>query len=325
MSLFRNLAKKVKSTSAFHYLAQLLTSSAKQWNPETLKNNIKDLLVQIDFNLELAKSISESTVKSLADFSSLTASLVKEKLSDTLKKHYLEHTPYKKNNSDKLIDLINWLPGIKNVFFVVGSNGVGKTSFIAKLTYYLKMNQCHNKKILLVASDTFRAGAVKQLEELAQQLNVEIILPRAAETAGSLIYRTLREQNDYDLIIFDSAGRQYNNQNLLAEIKKQFNVMLKFLGRSPEEIFLIVDSTLGIYSHAEMEKMLDAIPITSLVLTKMDSTTRGGAIYNLKPKFPMPIKFISFGEKIQEIEPFNISDITTQLVNNIFSDDLLKI
>ncbi|RAO95326.1 hypothetical protein DNK47_00540 [Mycoplasma wenyonii] len=324
MSLFSNVFSKIKKSTTFEYVSQWF-SSTTDWDPEKLKKNISNCLIKLDFQLEIADSIAERLIQELKKAKELTESIVKEKLIELLINHYsssLETPPQIEINNSSLQGL-NFKPNQCNVFFIAGSNGVGKTSFIAKLVYLLKVKYQLVSNILLVAGDTFRAGAVDQLDILAKQLKVDIMTPNLPEKASALIYRALRDNHTkYELIILDSSGRQYNNQNLLLELKKQYSIIEKIMSKPAEESFLILDSTLGTYSQQELSKLLEVIPISAFVLTKMDSTTRGGVIYNLRPKYSIPIKFICFGEKVEDIELFEINSITSQLINSVFKDDL---
>ncbi|AHC39812.1 cell division protein FtsY [Mycoplasma ovis str. Michigan] len=329
MSLFHNVFSKLRKSSAFEFVNQWFATTTN-WDADKLRKDISNGLIKLDFQLDLANSLSEKLVQELKRHKDLTESVIREKLIALLINHYSDFSDplsENKNNSLKVpspsLRGLNFKPNQCNVFFIAGSNGVGKTSFISKLVYLLKIKYQLVKKILLVAGDTFRAGAVDQLDILAKQLKVDIVTPNLPEKASALIYRSLREnQSKYELIILDSSGRQYNNQNLLMELKKQYSIVEKIMSRPPEESFLIVDSTLGNYSQQELTKLLEIIPISALVLTKMDNTTRGGVIYNLRPKYSIPIKFICFGEKVEDIELFEINSITTQLINSVFRSDL---
>ncbi|KMZ96255.1 hypothetical protein PVNG_02393 [Plasmodium vivax North Korean] len=312
------LIEKYEPTSrAFEYITNFF-STGSSFNLTQLQNNIFELLIKLDFKVELSKLLSEKLINSIQSEENLSQKLIQEKLISELVSFFSSNSENKLSSSTELLQINS---NQCSIFFVVGSNGVGKTSFISKLVYYLKEMKNKKEKILLVASDTFRAGAIDQLDILAKKLNVDIQLPKESEKSNSLIYRTLKEKLDkYDLIIFDSSGRQYNNQNLMAELQKQHSLISKFIKRPPEETFLILDSTLGIYSHTELEKLLNSLSITSIVLTKMDNTTRGGVIYNLREKFSIPIKFICFGEKFSDIKEFNILQISSQLIDAIFSN-----
>lgn len=327
MSLFSSVFSKLKKSTTFEYVSQWL-SSTTDWDPEKLKKNISNCLIKLDFQLEIASAIAERLAQELKKTKELKKSIVKEKLIELLIEHYsssLESFPRTQVSDSNLGDLqgLNFKPNQCNVFFIAGSNGVGKTSFIAKLVYLLKVKYQLVSNILLVAGDTFRAGAVDQLDILAKQLKVDIMTPNLPEKASALIYRALRDnQAKYELIILDSSGRQYNNQNLLLELKKQYSIIEKIMSKPAEESFLILDSTLGTYSQQELSKLLEIIPISAFVLTKMDSTTRGGVIYNLRPKYSIPIKFICFGERVEDIELFEINSMTSQLINSVFREDL---
>ncbi|AFO52439.1 signal recognition particle-docking protein FtsY [Candidatus Mycoplasma haematolamae str. Purdue] len=310
MSFFNKAFGKLKLAESFSYISGLFKST-RTWDAPTLQSNLRELLIKLDFQLDLATELSSKVVEGLKEHSSLSETAIKEKLKEVLVAHYSSNTS---PVSEFFIEQNSC-----NIFFIIGSNGVGKTSFIAKLVNYVTKQQASELRILLVASDTFRAGAVDQIEILGNKLNVEVAKPNEKEGAGALIYRTLQARDKYDLMIYDSSGRQYNNKNLMAEIQKQYSIIEKLTGSKPKESFLVLDSTLGTYAHQELEKLLEIIPITGLVLTKMDNTARGGVIYNLKPKFSIPIRFICFGEDLSDIDTFEISTVTNQLIESVFS------
>lgn len=307
MSLFSGLIEKLKTSNVVNYFSQW-TKLSQLEDEEKIKNEIFEVLIKLDFQLELAKKLTEDTIYQLKKIKKIDISIIKNELSSALIDYYNS----KKNEHDD--NKLNLKNNQTNVFFIVGSNGVGKTSSIAKLVYFLQKEN-YSKKILLVAGDTFRAGAVEQLSILAKRLNVEIVTPKDGETVNALIYRTLKNTKEYDLIIFDSSGRQYNNQRLFTEIQKNFKLVHKMLNRNPEETLLVLDSTLGKFAHEEVKKIFNVLPITGIILTKMDNTVRGGVIYNLRNDFKTPIKFICFGEKKEDIQTFNITEITNKLID----------
>lgn len=201
-----------------------------------------------------------------------------------------------------------------NVVLVVGVNGVGKTTSIAKIANkFIK----ENKKVLLVAGDTFRAGAVEQLSKWAQRLNVDIVLPKKdGQDPASVIYEGLEKgYNDkYDLIICDTSGRLQNKVNLMNELNKIIKIIHKFDPQAPHETLLVLDATTG-QSGLNQAKAFNEVGLVSgIILTKMDSSSKGGIVLAIKDLFNIPVKFIGLGESLDDLEPFDIEKFIAGLI-----------
>lgn len=224
--------------------------------------------------------------------------LIKSIIVDKLFIYYIQDT-------DITTD-INLKKDQTNVVLVVGVNGVGKTTSIAKIT---KKFVDENKKVLLVAGDTFRAGAVEQLKVWANRLGVDIELPQKdGQDPASVIYSGVKKgyENKYDLVICDTSGRLQNKVNLMNELKKIYDVIHKFDQTAPHETLLVLDATLGQSGIAQAKAFNEAAKLSGIVLTKMDSTSRGGIVLAIKDAFNIPVKFIGLGESLENLSVFDL-------------------
>lgn len=194
-----------------------------------------------------------------------------------------------------------------SVVLVVGVNGVGKTTSIAKLCARYKKK---GHKVLLAAADTFRAGAVSQLKIWAENVGVDIVCGKENSDPSSVIYdATTKAKNEgYDLLICDTAGRIQTKQNLMDELSKMNRIINKVLNHEANDVLLIIDATTGQNGVLQAKAFFDAVHVTGIVLTKMDSTSKGGIILAIKDELNIPVKFVCFGEKIDDIEDFDLDN-----------------
>lgn len=192
------------------------------------------------------------------------------------------------------------------VLLVVGVNGVGKTTTIAKLAHrYLKQN----KKVLLVAADTFRAGAIEQLTAWAQRLKIDIVTGQNESDPASVAYDGVKKakENNIDLVIVDTAGRLQTKSNLMLELGKIKRVMAKEIEGAPHETFLIVDATTGQNGVVQAKAFKEVTDLTGIVITKMDGTSKGGIILAIRDELGVPVRFIGLGEKMDDLEEFDLN------------------
>jgi fused signal recognition particle receptor len=194
--------------------------------------------------------------------------------------------------------------GAPKVILVVGVNGSGKTTSIAKLAHYYKEN---GKKVLLACGDTFRAAATYQLELHAKNLDIDIVLAKHGADPSSVIYDAINKgkHGQYDVVICDSAGRLESKTELLEELKKIATVAKKLDPNAPHEVFLTIDAGLGSASIAQVERFQKYIPLTGLILTKIDSTSKGGIALSIYKKYAIPIVYVAFGETVCDFSPFD--------------------
>lgn len=265
---------------------------------DELFESLEEVLISYDVGYGASQKIINAVKDEVSIQNIKDVSLIKQIFIDKMFIYYI-------NNSNITTD-INLKSDRTNVVLVVGVNGVGKTTSIAKITNkFVKQN----KKVLLVAGDTFRAGAVEQLKVWAERLNVDIVLPeKENQDPASLIYKGVEKgyNEKYDLVICDTSGRLQNKVNLMNELKKIYSVIHKFDESAPHETLLVLDATTG-QSGLNQAKAFDEVAkITGIVLAKMDSTSRGGIIFAIKDLFQIPVKFIGLGEGIEDLEAFDL-------------------
>ena len=208
---------------------------------------------------------------------------------------------------DRLKDRVkheNITDGETNVVLFVGVNGVGKTTSIAKLANKYKNE---GKKVMLVAGDTFRAGAVNQLKEWADRLNVSFYGDDRKDPSA-VIYDGVKQAKDekYDLVLVDTAGRLQNKANLMKELEKMNRVIGEILPGNPVETLLVIDATTGQNGITQAKSFKEITNITGIVLTKLDGTAKGGIVLAIKELVDIPVKFVGLGEKETDLIPFDI-------------------
>ena len=207
-------------------------------------------------------------------------------------------------NNDIIVNKINYSESGPTVILFVGVNGVGKTTSIGKIAYKLKNE---GKKVLLVAGDTFRAGAVEQIKEWGIKTNCEVVYKDTAD-AASVIFDglTKAKKEDYDVVLIDTAGRLQNKVNLMNELDKINKVIGKIIPNAPSETLLVIDATTGQNGISQAKSFKEITNITGIVLTKLDGTAKGGIVLAIKEETKIPVKFIGLGEKEEDLRVFDI-------------------
>ena len=218
-------------------------------------------------------------------------------------------------NGDSLTDKINIQEDGPTVILMVGVNGVGKTTTIGKLA-----NKYHNegKKVMLIAGDTFRAGAVPQLKEWAERTD-SLFVGKENMDPASVIYDGLEEalKEKADIVLIDTAGRLQNKVNLMNELEKINKVIGKFIPGAPHETLLIIDATTGQNGISQAISFKEITNITGIVLTKLDGTAKGGIVLAIKEEVNLPVKFVGLGEGINDLKSFDIEDYIYGLLKDM--------
>ena len=205
------------------------------------------------------------------------------------------------------------------IVLVVGVNGVGKTTTIGKLAYMLKRQ---GKKVILGAADTFRAAAVDQLDIWAERAGVDIVKQSMGSDPASVAYDTAKAAvaRGADVALIDTAGRLHNRIDLMNELTKIRNVIRKVVPDGPHDVMLVLDASTGQNAFQQTKEFSRATDISSLVVTKLDGTAKGGVVVGVSDQFHIPVKFIGVGEKIADLKPFD----KQEFVEKLFSPDDLK-
>lgn len=192
------------------------------------------------------------------------------------------------------------------VYMVIGVNGVGKTSAIAKMANMFKEE---SKKVILAAADTYRSAAVEQLAHFADKLDIDMVNHQRNADPGAVVYDCLDRAvaRKADIVIIDTAGRMQTSCNLMEELKKIKRVVKKRLGREPDEVLLAIDSTTGQNARSQAEIFTEFMDVSGIILTKTDGTSKGGIVLTIKNDLGIPVKIITEGEKLQDIYYFDPS------------------
>ncbi|MBR3565496.1 MAG: signal recognition particle-docking protein FtsY [Paludibacteraceae bacterium] len=217
-------------------------------------------------------------------------------------------------NTTGVLDFSEQLPTKPYVIMVVGVNGVGKTTTIAKLAYQYKQA---GKKVYLGAADTFRAAAIEQLEIWGERIGVPVIKQQMGADPASVAFDTLQsaKANDADVVIIDTAGRLHNKINLMNELTKIKNVMKKVVPTAPDDVMLVLDGSTGQNAYQQAKQFTQATQITSLAVTKLDGTAKGGVVIGISDQFKIPVKYIGLGEKMTDLQVFDKEQFVKTILN----------
>jgi len=203
-------------------------------------------------------------------------------------------------------------PGQPEVIFVVGVNGVGKTTSIAKLAHYFLQQ---NRRPLLCAADTFRAAANEQLEIWAGRLNIEIIKQKPGADPSAVVFDALaaaKKRRD-DPVIVDTAGRLHTKYNLMAELQKMCRIAGREVPDAPHQVLLVIDATIGQNGLAQARQFTEQVGTTGIILAKLDGTAKGGIVVAITRELGLPIQFVGIGEKVEDLLPFNPREFVESL------------
>lgn len=283
----RNFADRLKE----------LTTRYSSVNEEYF-DELEQILIEADVGVNLALDIIDATKKESRLKNVSDPKVINELLVDKM------FISYAKQGSNIVNEIAFEKEGV-TVLLVVGVNGVGKTTTIAKLT---KRYLDQNKKVMLAAADTFRAGAVEQLKVWGNRLGVEVVTGRENGDPASVAYEGVRraKQEKVDLLIIDTAGRLQNKANLMAELSKIRRVIQKELPSAPHEVFLIIDATTGQNGVIQAKAFAEVTGLTGVVITKMDGTSKGGIILAIRDEIGVPVRFIGLGEAMDDLEEFDL-------------------
>lgn len=261
-------------------------------------DELEQILIEADVGVSLALDIIEATKNEARSKNITDSSEINEMLVDKM------FISYAKQGED-IDNEISFQKDGPTVLLVVGVNGVGKTTSIAKLANrYIKQN----KKVMLVACDTFRAGAKEQLSIWADRLHCPIVVGNDNQDPSSVAYEGIKaaKAQNVDLVIVDTAGRLQTKANLMAELSKMRRVIAKELPDAPHEVFLVIDATTGQNGVLQAKAFAEATGLTGVVITKMDGTSKGGIILAIRDEIGVPVRFIGLGEKMEDLEEFDL-------------------
>lgn len=277
---------------------------------EEFFEELEEVLLQADVGFETVMELMdelryEVQRKNVRDTSSVQ-SVISEKLVEIYEASGEESNGLKLDN-----DL--------SVILFVGVNGVGKTTSIAKLAHRLKQE---GKSVLLAAGDTFRAGAIEQLDVWGKRVGVDVIKQSEGSDPAAVMYDAVRaaKSRGVDVLICDTAGRLQNKVNLMKELEKVHRVIAREIPGAPHEVLLALDATTGQNALIQAEMFKDVTDVTGIVLTKLDGTAKGGIVLAIRSKLKIPVKFVGLGEQMDDLQPFD----PQKYVYGLFAEGLDK-
>ena len=292
--------------SVFSKIARAI--AGKSEIDDEVLDNLEEVLVTSDVGVETTLKIIDRVQKRAARDKFMNTNELNKLLKDEIAQLLME------NNSNDGGDSFNipTTPGQPYVIMVVGVNGVGKTTTIGKLAHQYKKA---GKKVYLGAADTFRAAAVEQLVEWGHRADVPVIKQGMGSDPASVAYDTLASAvaNNADVVIIDTAGRLHNKVGLMNELTKIKNVMQKVVPTAPNDVMLVLDGSTGQNAFEQAKQFTKATEVTSLAITKLDGTDKGGVVIGISDQFKIPVKYIGLGEGIDHLQIFNREEFVDSL------------
>ena len=270
-------------------------------------DNLEEVLVTSDVGVETTLKIIDRVQKRAARDKFMNTGELNKLLKDEIAQLLMENNTADGDSFD-----IPAGAGKPYVIMVVGVNGVGKTTTIGKLAHQFKKA---GKKVYLGAADTFRAAAVEQLVEWGRRADVPVIKQGMGSDPASVAFDTLSSAvaNDADVVIIDTAGRLHNKVGLMNELTKIKNVMKKVVPGAPDDVLLVLDGSTGQNAFEQAKQFTKATEVTSLAITKLDGTAKGGVVIGISDQFKIPVKYIGLGEGIDHLQIFNREEYVDSL------------
>ena len=274
---------------------------------EEFFEELEELLIMSDVGVQVASNLTEEL--------RYEAKLENAKKPDALRRVIIEKLVELYEKDGNYDERIHFQDGLTVMLFV-GVNGVGKTTSIGKLAHRYKQA---GKKVMLVAADTFRAGAVAQLAEWGRRVDVPVVTgPEKADPASVVFDGMERAVSEgIDILMIDTAGRLQNKDNLMAELEKIGRIIKRVVPEAPHETFLALDASTGQNALVQAKEFSKITPLTGIVLTKIDGTARGGVVLAIREELNIPVKLIGFGEKIDDIGEFNSENFMKGLLEGL--------
>ena len=294
MRLFKGLFQKVD---------QVLTG--RRPVDDELFDELEEALIQADVNIHTTTQVVDDLRQAARRERISESEDIRARLKDDLMRVL-------SSDGDEHLRISDTPP---SVYLMVGVNGVGKTTTIAKLASRCKSQ---GKRVIIAAADTFRAAAIDQLEIWADRVGVDIVKQREGADPAAVVYDALQaaKSRGADVVIADTAGRLHTKKNLMEELKKIGRVVERELGRPADEVLLVLDATTGQNALSQAKEFKEAVPITGIVLAKLDGTAKGGIVITLRDEMGIPIKLVGTGEKMEDLEDFDSRDFVESLLGN---------
>lgn len=281
--------------------------AAKGRIDDSLFDELEEVFIMADIGVDTVIKFIDGLKDEVAKKDIKDPSLLQEIIIDKMFEMYLKGEMVNSN--------LNLAKNGLSVILFVGVNGVGKTTSIAKIAYQLKQE---GKRVLLAAGDTFRAGAIEQLQEWAKRVGVEVVAKEAGSDPSSVIYDAIQKAKaeNYDVLLCDTAGRLQNKVNLMAELQKIKKVISREIPEAPHDTLLTIDATTGQNGMSQAKVFLECTNVSGIILTKLDGTAKGGIVLAIRNELGIPIKYVGLGEKLEDLSQFDIE----QYLYGLFAD-----
>ncbi len=309
-SKYKQGMSKTRKSESFNRLSNLLSEHTKI--SDDIFDELEEIFVMADIGVDtVVKFVDElrnsEKVKGLNDAKELQPIII-DKMFDIYLKGEVVNTNLSLNKS-----------GLSVLLFV-GVNGVGKTTTIAKIAHKLKKE---GKKVLVAAGDTFRAGASEQLEVWGKRIGFEVVTKDYGSDPSSVIFDAIHKAKDeeYDVLLCDTAGRLQTKVNLMNELAKIKRVISREVENAPQETLLVIDATTGQNGLSQAKAFIEATDVSGVVLTKLDGTAKGGIVLAIRDQYNIPIKFIGLGEGVDDLEYFDIEKYVYGLFAEIIEEE----
>lgn len=319
MGIFGFFSKNKKETldkglektkqNVFSKLTRAIAGKSKV--DEEVLDNLEEILISSDVGVDTTLKIIERIEERIARDKYVSTSELNGILKDEIAYLLTENNTFDSDSWDLPSDHKPY------VILVVGVNGVGKTTTIGKLAYQFKKA---GKKVYLGAADTFRAAAVEQISIWGERVGVPVVKQQMGSDPASVAFDTLSsaKANEADVVLIDTAGRLHNKVGLMNELKKIKDVMKKVFPTAPDEVLLVLDGSTGQNAFEQARQFSQVTQITSLAVTKLDGTAKGGVVIGISDQLKVPVKYIGLGEGIENLQLFN----KKQFVESLFGDNL---
>lgn len=281
---------------------------------EDFFEDLEDLLIQSDVGYEMALKISDSlrtevklkNVKSQKEVSRV----IVEKMAQLYQEDAADHDFTLNVDSQRSL----------NIILFVGVNGAGKTTTIGKLAAQFKSQ---GQKVLLAAGDTFRAGAIEQLQSWGEQVGVTTVASKAGSDPAAVVFEAIQtaKKEQYDILLVDTAGRLQNNTNLMKELEKIKRIITREVPDAPHEVLLVIDATTGQNALSQAKQFEKTTQVTGIVLTKLDGSSQGGIVLAINDELHIPVKLVGLGEKVQDLQIFDPQKFATGLFSDLLTEE----
>ena len=307
MSIFNSLRERLSKTrnNLVNRIKETISGKANL-DSDTLEQ-LEEILISSDVGFDLSNKIIENVrAEMLSAKDKTNENVIFDVLKSELKKIFDSSSPVKPNKSNNKKK--------PYVILVLGVNGAGKTTTIGKLAYSYKQL---GKKVLIAASDTFRAAASEQLEIWSERAKADILIKENSIDPSAVAFEAIERatKENYDVLLIDTAGRLHNKTYLMDELSKLNRIISKKLDRAPDETLLVLDGNSGQNALVQADEFSKTAFITGLVITKLDGTAKGGIVFQICEKNKIPVKYIGVGEGINDLQSFNAEEFISALVD----------